>query len=175
MHSLLYGVLCGLQCVIQALFLDELIDRFLNLDFYANPNCFYLVTLVDLACTVIAWGALFRLGREEWRELRNFGFGGKMNSGSAVVDESASKNSKSMITDLSMRRHINRAAMGDGDASVETDEFNTQNSKYYEHSKSKKSMKSAVQGVGSSKPSKRSSINNDSRHNPLLAEDEGER
>ena len=64
--------------MIQALFLDELIDRFLNLDFYANPACFYLITLVDLACTVIAWAALFRLGMEEWRELRNFGFGGKM-------------------------------------------------------------------------------------------------
>ena len=32
-HSLFYRVLCGLQCVIQALYLDEMIDRFLNLDF----------------------------------------------------------------------------------------------------------------------------------------------
>jgi hypothetical protein len=124
-HSLLYGVLCGLQCMIQALFLDELIDRFLNLDFYANPKCFYLITVVDLACTVIAWAAVFRLGREEWRELRNFGFGGKMQAGSAVIDESASRNSKSIITDLSVQRHINRVGMGDGESSLDADESKT--------------------------------------------------
>ena len=53
--------------------------------------------------------------------------------GSAIVDESASKNSKTMITDFVMRRqHINRAAMGGRESSVDVDEFNTlkSNSKY---------------------------------------------
>jgi hypothetical protein len=87
-HSLLYGLLCGLQCFIQALLLDEIIDRFLNIDLYLNPNRFYLVTSVDLSCTVIAFLAMFPLAKEELRELRTFGFGGQMDSGSAVIEES---------------------------------------------------------------------------------------
>lgn len=101
--------------------MDEIIDRFLNLDFYRNHNRFYLVTLVDLACTVIAFCALFRLGREEWRELRTFGFGGKMDTGSAVMDNSISNDK--IIIDLSIKRHINRVAMGDHTSSMADDDL----------------------------------------------------
>ena len=116
MHSLLYGLLCGFQCLIQAVFLDEIIDKFLNLNFFSDHWSFYIVTVSDMSCTIISLLALFRLGREEWRELRTFGLGGLMSMGSAVVDESFSKDSKNVITDLNLmknmrKHHINRIAM----------------------------------------------------------------
>ena len=70
--GMLYGVLCGFQCVVQAFFLEELIEKFLNFDFFKEASHFYTISAVNLACTVIAFCSIFGIVQEELKELRTF-------------------------------------------------------------------------------------------------------
>lgn len=88
--GMLYGVLCGFQCAIQGFFLDEFIDVFMNLDHYRNETSFFTIQGVTLTCTILAFLSIYRLVREELRELRSFGFGGVMDYGSGIFAPSGS-------------------------------------------------------------------------------------
>ena len=71
--GMLYCVLSGFSCVVQALFLDEIIDKYLD-DQVLSPNSpnFYIISSVSLACTVMAFLSIFGLIKKEILELRTF-------------------------------------------------------------------------------------------------------
>ena len=70
--GMLFGVLCGFQCIVQALFLDQLIDRFLTINFYADELNFYVVSCVNVLITVLAFFSIFGFVQEEFKELKTF-------------------------------------------------------------------------------------------------------
>ncbi|TNV81983.1 hypothetical protein FGO68_gene8284 [Halteria grandinella] len=75
--GMLFGVLCGFQCLVQALFLDEIIDRFLNYSFFQQTTDFYTITGINFGCTIIAFLSIFSVVKKELKELKSFSWGAK--------------------------------------------------------------------------------------------------
>jgi len=70
--GIVLGLLLGFQNTIQGLFLENIIDKFLNKDLYNNPTNFYVVTIVDSFFTVLAFLSIYRLVMKEIKELKAF-------------------------------------------------------------------------------------------------------
>lgn len=70
--GMLFGVLCGLQYLLQALFLDPIIGDYLNQDFFADRAKFYSINSISLVCSIIAFLSIFGIVKEEMKELRTF-------------------------------------------------------------------------------------------------------
>ena len=67
------GLLLGFQNIIQGLFLENIIDRFLNTDLYKNPDNFYVVSSANSLCTILAFLCIYKLVVKEMKELKAFG------------------------------------------------------------------------------------------------------
>jgi len=69
-------VLCtllGVQNIVQGLFLENIIDQYLNTDLYNTHLNFYIIVAVNSLCTILAFFSIYRLVIKEMKELKTFG------------------------------------------------------------------------------------------------------
>lgn len=70
--GMLYCVITGCQNAVQALLLDEIIDKFLNEDYYSDPMNFYVIWLSEVLSTLISIASIYGLFTKERKELKTF-------------------------------------------------------------------------------------------------------
>ena len=70
--GMLYCVLNGFQCVVQSLFLDEIINLYLDENIYTNNQHFFVISSINMACTLMGFASIFGLIRKEMKELKTF-------------------------------------------------------------------------------------------------------
>jgi hypothetical protein len=71
--GIVLGMLLGVQNIVQGLFLENIIDKYLNTDLYNIHLNFYIIAGVNLLSTVLAFLSIYRLVIKEMRELKAFG------------------------------------------------------------------------------------------------------
>jgi hypothetical protein len=64
--------LLAFQNLMQGLFLENLIDKFLNTRFYDDHKNFYTITSINSLCTILAFFSIYQVVVKEMRELRAF-------------------------------------------------------------------------------------------------------
>lgn len=70
--GLLYSVLSGFQAAIDSLFLDEILETFLDKSYFTDKTHFYVINFVNIGATVLSMIALVGLLRKEMKELKTF-------------------------------------------------------------------------------------------------------
>jgi hypothetical protein len=99
--GMIFGVMCGIQYLLQALILDPVVGHHLNKDFFENKPEFYSMNAIKISCTVIAFLSIFRIVKEEMMELSTF----KRN---VDADETSinRKTRKTRMTDIDMAANM---------------------------------------------------------------------